>query len=767
MKMIFSRLPKKDLLCLLVIVLATLPFLGPTLFQRKIFIAGDVGGSDFTDFVYASRSFLTQKLTVRQLPSWSGNIGFGYPLLAEGQIQTFYPTTLLYLVLPPGTAFNLSLLLTLALLGIGTYAYGRFSRLQPLPALFAALAFTFSTSITMRWKHLAILSVISWLPLELLLVEAWIRQQRLGLTKKSFLRGTSLLGLLIGLQLLAGHPQTTLYSLTILAIYTLVSTTLNRVKSEEKSTAIIDNLLIKYWFQGVLLLVTSTFLGFLLASPQTLATIELSRLSNIEKLNYQQSMPFPFKLKHLITFLVPFSFGDPSLLAPYLKFNPRELVWEICIYPGILAAFAFIIGGLSFKFKSRRDYLWLLMGVVAAVFGISNLLIFLPLYNHFRNSGRFMIFCQLFLALLSAAFLQNIAEEIKEKFPTLETPFKQIKIEIANVISVMLVLMVVGNFLDLWLNLGRYNQSLPEDSWVNHNDTAAFLKKGVLAENRYTSLDSSYVYNQIFGQQRGWKANPQAYLDYIKFMPLNSGLIYNLHGTEIYTGAFLRKPLIFSQYLHSAFVTVDNPKELKVAPAAKPLLSLSGVKYFLSSKQITDPDFKLLKEIPFPDIKDQTSYEIVNLRIYEYQKSLPRYFLAKKIEPTASSSETQRSVAFNNYLPQETLYSEEIKTAKTYTSEGELRLVSQNDGFYQWDFKSNQPQILFTSESYYPGWQAKIDDQNTPVIPTNLAFMSVEIPAGNHKVTLEYQPTYLPLGYYLSLAAAAFISASFLLTKSK
>ncbi|MDP2874343.1 MAG: YfhO family protein [bacterium] len=762
-----NHFPKREWLCILVIFLATLPFLGPALFQREIFIAGDVGGSDFTDFVYTSRVFLSQKLNSLLLPSWASDIGFGYPLLAEGQIQTFYPTSLLYLILPPGTALNLSLLLTLLLLGSGVYAYGRFSHLKPLPALFAALAFTFSTSITMRWKHPAILSVISWFPLELLLVEAWIRQQRLGLTKRSFLRSTSLLGLLIGLQLLAGHPQTTLYSLTILAIYTLASATLNRLKSEERSTAIIDNLLVKYWLQGVLLLITSTFLGFLLASPQTLATIELSRLSNIEKLNYQQSMPFPFKLKHLITFLVPFSFGDPSLLAPYLKFNPRELVWELCIYPGIFAAFAFIIGGLSFKFKSRRDYLWLLMGVVAAVFGISNLLIFLPLYDHFRNSGRFMIFFQLFLALLSAAFLQNIAEEIKEKYPTIETPLKQIKVRIANIISIMFVLMVVGNFLDLWLNLRRYNQSLPEDSWVESNSTADFLKRSVSAENRYASLESTYVYNQIFGRQRGWRANPQAYLDYGKFMPLNSGLIYNLPGTEIYAGAFLRKPLIFNQYLHSAFISTDNPNELQVAPVAKPLLSLSGVKYFLSSKKITDPDFKLLKEIPFPDIKDQTSYEIINLRIYEYQKSLPKYFLAKRIEPTASLSETQRSVAFGSYQPQETLYSEEVKTTKNYTGEGELRLVNQNDGFYQWEFKSNQSQILFTSESYYPGWQAKIDDQNTSVIPTNFAFMSIEIPAGNHKVTLEYQPTYLPLAYYLSFAAAAFIGASFLLTKIK
>lgn len=753
-------LPKKELLCLLVIVLATLPFLGPTLFPRKIFIAGDVGGSDFTDFVYASRAFLTQKLTAHRLPSWSGNIGFGYPLLAEGQIQTFYPTTLLYLFLPPGTAFNLSLLLTLAILGIGTYLYGRFNRLQPLPALFAALAFTFSTSITMRWKHPAILSVISWFPFELLCLEAWLRRQKVGLTTSQFLRSTSLLGLLIGLQLLAGHPQSTLYSLTILALYTFTGVTLNRLKTEEKSVAIIDNLLIKYWLQGILLLISAIVLGLLLASPQTLATLELSGFTSIRKLSYRESMPFPFKLKHLITFLVPFSFGDPSLLAPYLKFNPQELVWEICVYPGILSAFAFIVGALSFKLKSRRDYIWLFLAFTSGLFGISNLLIYLPLYDHFRNSGRFMILWQLFVALLAASFLQNMTEETKEKYPHFETPIKQLKIKTANLILVLFVIIIVGNSLDLWLNLHRYNQSLPEESWVKNNDTADFLKKNLTGENRFASLDSTYAYNQIYGGQRGWKAKPEAYLDYPKFLPLNAGLIYNLPSAEIYIGAFLRKPLTFSQYLHSAFVSIDNPKELKVAQAAKPLLSMSAVKYFLSTRKIIDPDFKLLRETPFPNIKDQSTYETLTLRIYEYQKSLPKYFLAKKIEPTASLSETQKNIAFGRYEAKESLYSEEVKTAKDFSGERHLRLLNQNDGFYQWEFASPQSQILFISESYYPGWRAGIDGQRAAIIPTNLAFMSVEIPAGKHTVTLQYQPTYLPLAYYLSLLAVFFIVGS-------
>ncbi len=42
-------------------LLALIPFIG-VLFDHQIFVAGDIGGSDFTNFVYPVKHFLGQNL---------------------------------------------------------------------------------------------------------------------------------------------------------------------------------------------------------------------------------------------------------------------------------------------------------------------------------------------------------------------------------------------------------------------------------------------------------------------------------------------------------------------------------------------------------------------------------------------------------------------------------------------------------------------------------------------------------------------------------
>ncbi|MDP2874359.1 MAG: hypothetical protein Q8N84_03660 [bacterium] len=172
----FSRVVSQDTMAAVVILLVVFLFLHSAFFPLSVFISGDVGGSDFSDFYLPLKFLLGQSLKAGQLPVWAAKVGFGYPLLAEGQIQTFFPTTLLSLFFSPPLAFNLSLALTIFCLGFFTYLFlHKGLKLSSLSSLFAAFAFTFSAPIVMRWKHLSILGVVALLPLELWLV-TWFFQ---------------------------------------------------------------------------------------------------------------------------------------------------------------------------------------------------------------------------------------------------------------------------------------------------------------------------------------------------------------------------------------------------------------------------------------------------------------------------------------------------------------------------------------------------------------------------------------------------------------
>ena len=50
---------------------------------------------------------------------------------------------------------------------------------------------------------------------------------------------------------------------------------------------------------------------------------------------------------------------------------------------------------------------------------------------------------------------------------------------------------------------------------------------------------------------------------------------------------------------------------------------------------------------------------------------------------------------------------------------------------------SNAPAFLVTSDVYYPGWQATIDDAHTEIFQTNYALRGVQVPPDAHNRFLQ------------------------------
>ena len=53
-------------------------------------------------------------------------------------------------------------------------------------------------------------------------------------------------------------------------------------------------------------------------------------------------------------------------------------------------------------------------------------------------------------------------------------------------------------------------------------------------------------------------------------------------------------------------------------------------------------------------------------------------------------------------------------------------------------------------DTYYPGWQALVDDRPVTIHPANLAFRAVELSAGEHRIEFSYRPASLQVGAVLT-----------------
>ena len=69
--------------------------------------------------------------------------------------------------------------------------------------------------------------------------------------------------------------------------------------------------------------------------------------------------------------------------------------------------------------------------------------------------------------------------------------------------------------------------------------------------------------------------------------------------------------------------------------------------------------------------------------------------------------------------------------------------------------------VLVVSEVYAKGWRAWVDGVETPVLPAFHTLQGIALPAGDHVVTLRYDPLSLRLGLWISgFAFLAFLAAA-------
>jgi len=63
------------------------------------------------------------------------------------------------------------------------------------------------------------------------------------------------------------------------------------------------------------------------------------------------------------------------------------------------------------------------------------------------------------------------------------------------------------------------------------------------------------------------------------------------------------------------------------------------------------------------------------------------------------------------------------------------------------------PGYLVLTDADYPGWQVEVDGERRDILPADLYFRAVELPAGEHEVIFRFRPASVHLGLGVSLAA--------------
>jgi 4-amino-4-deoxy-L-arabinose transferase-like glycosyltransferase len=335
--------------------------------------------------IFGIRALIGQMIARGELPLWNPYVFSGMPLLASIQPGALYPPTWLFAILSPPAAMNWMVITTYHIALIGTYLYCRRIGANRTGSIIAGLAFAFGGYMSAHLGHTNRVAAAAWLPWVLLAIEQLYLSLRW--------RWVALGAVFIALQLFAGEPQMTFYTVLVAGAYGLFSLTLR----EERE------LRHRFLFGAVAM----SICGALLSAIQLIPERELLQQGERADISYEYFSSFSFPPQHLLQQIFPYFFGGGGMY--WGKWNTTEVAG----YVGMLTMILGLIVLIGRRVERKRDHLawfWAICAVVALAlafgsylpFGIHRFLHTVPVYNLFRSSGRHLLEFDFALAVLAA-----------------------------------------------------------------------------------------------------------------------------------------------------------------------------------------------------------------------------------------------------------------------------------------------------------------------------------------------------------------------------
>lgn len=696
---------------------------------------------DFTEQYLPFQTYAASMMGDGNLPFWNPYTFSGMPFFADLQNGVLYPGHLVSYALSGG---DLSVWLAQALVivhyffaMVGAWLLAGLLGVRGWGRIFAGIGFGLSGIMVAQMIHPNMIFHMAWFPTIVALYWG-------GLRHRSMLSSLTS-GLLFGLVMLSGHPQSALYILFFLLLVTLYELIAGLQVPEEKKSGLFPAL-------------AGSFVSMLLAGGifmvQYLPSSELADLSQRAEMTYEASVDGSLEPRQLLTLVAPEFFGvvaadPPDELPFWLRGGgDRYYFWETVIYVGIstlILALLGVAGGV------RRKSGWFLLGcgVLGLLFGMGDhffvhpILGSIPPFDTFRIPARMGLFFALAMPLLAGRGLDLlIAGKLDSKRGT-------------KVIALGGGLIL---FVSLLMVTGALNSSLgvPPQLADAVTTTAlppflfALLTVGVIwaglrgkipaAATAVALLLMLVVDLFTFGIGMNQSpTNPEDQLEAIdsgipEFRPTPPDELFRvqMRGIGNYGGAMLT---LRNQGPYSKFMLIEgyNPLVLQRAypktAEFEDALALMNVKYAIEVDSATGAPR--------------------GFRSREYRYDHARLvFNGVVVAPDhAEQMMTSGTVDFGTTV----LLEEEPGVSLGEGGSGTAVITSWSPDHISIRTSSSDPSVLVLSEVWYPAWKATVDGEPQKVLRANWSQRGIALPAGEHTVELHYDSDRFSTGRLIAL----------------
>lgn len=720
------------------------------------------------------RALALQQWFAGEWPLWNPLNGMGAPLLANYQSALFYPPgwiqNLFYGIGgTPLMAWSALLVnaLHLAFAGAGMMCFLRAMGVRQYGQTVGGLAFAMSGFFVARIGTSSMIWAGAWLPWVMLGGLRAVNQQnssnRVSLTLP--------LTLSVAMQLLAGHAQTTWYTLMVLVPWMLVLAW--------------KFLPLKRLMNLVMSLALSMTMAVGIAAVQLLPTAEyLFQSQRADAIDYEMGLAYSFWPWRLLSFLSPDFFGNPGQ-GTYFGYASY---WEDAVYIGLIP-FILALSTLPRLVKQLRKkdnpgsppkvtaFFWIviLIGTILALG--KNLPIFpflyqnLPTFDMFNAPARFML-----LVVFSLAVLTGFgADEWRKPSGKALRRLKQITVAMAAV--------TLGAFVT-WIALSEVRVT-----FISATATAGLLASGycfftLKKPSEITRLQKWQRYvigficlDLIFNTRMLIPTTEKSLYSTSQYQSQLS----RAEGERIYLSAGDEYALKFSRFFRfEDFRPIEDWLNLRAVPL--PDLNILDNAAMVNNFDPLQPEryARVMKEIETLDDRLKTSWlkwMNVGLVVEENlsaenglkrQQILPwgRFRWVPCAEVALNGNEALQKT--KNNLAQATVDDGvltvvvlENASANLHDCEfnqnATIRTVNITSQHIKLQTQTSQAGYLVIADVYYPGWEATINGARVEIMKGDYLFSAVELPPGQNDIDIVYRPRMFYTGLAISGIAILFV----------
>ena len=714
------------------------------------------------------------KAELPDIALWNPHIMAGRPFLANMQSQILSPFSLPAYAMPFYESLAITAALKLFLGCLGAFLLGRALGMRFAGSLLAGAVFGFDLWLVtwLVYPHASVWALIPWL---LWLADRLLRRPD-GL---SF----ALLAGAVGVQFLAGHPESSFHALLVTVAF--VALRAFQLRRDGELPAIGRPL---FLFAG------SLVAGAALAAVVLLPFAELV----LRSADLEQRAGSAVDAKTAPRFLLGFFLYDywgRSTGTP-LELFLLARAFYVGALPLMLAAAALILRP-RLERVAVAGFAALCMAVVVGVPPIFQIVTALPVFSSGHNT-RLALLALLCIALLAGWGLDELIErrhpwerrrrlvawtsvaifalplvwlalartvslddlgEALEVAWLLGTPPGNLEAGAADVIRLASGL--------VWLLFGAAALALVLLRERGRLPAAGFATLAVLltvvdlfrAGMGYTpAIDERYATQPVTGAVRYLQSRlPSRYVA-VGAIPQNAlsmrfGL-YEARGYDLPVDK--RFDTLWRRYVNPQFASQvdENPLAIplsfqEVTPERLRVLGLLGVTDVLQARDAPALD-------GLPGVR--RAYDGPDARVYAYGRALPRAFVVGAQTVVGSEEEALEAITAPDFDGRRTAIVEDRIGGLPQGSRpppGEARLARLEPERVEVNVSARRPGLLVLSDLEYPGWKAEVGGEETDIERVDYLMRGVRVPAGDSTVTFSYRPLSFTVGWVVSLLALA------------